>query len=135
MTLHEQRWIPDTCANPATNDSCSIIEVWDDAVAPESRTYTLVRIERLCSRHAAAHGANHAAAFTANYDQNRRKNITFSAAQTIKAGLLYENMVWSFSADGILNVSFGGLLTTNQKNQLQSTCDLQFGINKVVVSP
>ena len=131
--LREQRWTPDTCANPATGDACVLIEVWDDAVAVEARTHDFVRAEKLCSRHAAAHGADHAAAFTANYDQNRRKNISLAIAQTIKSSVTNEMYVWTFSASGVLTVSFGSNLTSNQRNQLQAAADLQFGAGKVVV--
>jgi len=131
--LREQRWTPDTCANPATGDACVLIEVWDDAVPVESRTHNFVRAEKLCSHHAAQHGANHAAAFTANYAENRRKNISWVAAQSVRSTLNLENFKWSYNEQRVLTVEFGGVLTTQQQSGLQNACDVQFGPGKVVV--
>lgn len=132
--VREQRWTPDTCSNPAAGDACSLIESWDDQLPAVARTHNFVRAEKLCTRHAAAHGSNHAAAFTANYEENRRKNITLPVAQSVKASLTPDHYSWSIRADGVLLASFGGNLTANQKAQLQSNCDLQFGPGKVIVS-
>ncbi len=132
--IRQQRWTPDTCANSATGDVCILIESWDDQVSAAARTHNFVRAEKLCTRHAAAHGGNHAAAFTANYEENRRKNTTLGIAQSVKAGLTPEQYQWSIRNDGVVLASFGANLTTNQKNQLQSNCDIQFGPGKVIVS-
>lgn len=132
--LREQRWIPDTCANPAAGDACSLIESWDDSVPVESRTHDFVRAEKLCSHHAAIHGSNHAAAFAANYAENRRKNIIWTAAQTVKPGIAFDQFKWSFSQDRVLTVDFGSALSPQQRAALQSICDLQFGPGKAQVT-
>jgi len=132
--LRTQRWVPDHCANPATGDACSLIEEWDDAVPVTARIHKFVEAEKLCSRHAAQHGSDHAAAFTANYEENRRKNIVIPIAQSVKSALIPDHYSWAFDASGVLTVSFAGNLTTPQKAQLQSHCDLQFGPGKVMVT-
>ena len=130
----EQRWTPDTCTSPATDDACSLIEEWDDEIPAEARTHNFVRAEKLCSRHAAKHGLDHAAAFSANYEENRRKNVTLAVAQSVNPAIRLEDYRWSFDGDGALSVDFAGKLSVPQKNQLQSFVDIQHGKNRVKVS-
>jgi hypothetical protein len=112
-----------------------MIEQWDDAVDPASRTHTLVSVERKCSAHASLTDAQ---AYDASHSQdNKRKNLMFSALQTIKASVKYQDISWSFSGSGssrVLNVNSSGTLTAQQKTQLQNACDLQFGAGKVVIT-
>lgn len=129
--IHTQRWIPDTCANSAANDSCIFLETWDDSVDVVARTHDFSKRERVCSRHAALEAA---ASFLANYDENRRKNVTWSAILNVKPNFLLEQFQWSFRADGVLLVGLGANLTSQQKNQLQNICDIQFGAGKVIIS-
>lgn len=131
--IREQRWTPDTCANPATGDACVLIESWDDQLDDIARTHNFVRAEKLCSRHAATHGSNHAAAYSANYEENRRKNTALSIAQSVKPSLTHEQYSWTFLADGKLVTSFTADLTAGQKAQFQARCDLQFGPSKIEV--
>jgi hypothetical protein len=132
--LRQQRWVPDTCASPATGDACVLVEEWDDAADPAARTHAFVRAEKLCSHHAAVHGADHAACFAANYAENRRKNTTWLIALSVKAGLTLDQFAWSFSADRVLTASFGANLTNQQKATLQNAANVQFGPGKVVVT-
>jgi len=133
----QQRWTPDTCANPATNDACIFIEEWDDAVDVYSRTHDFVMAEKLCSHHAAIHGSNHAAAFKANYDENRRKNKTCTVAIALRPDLtpmqVFEAFTWSFDPQRNLTVSFGNLFNAQQKAQLQDALDIQFGQGMVTM--
>ena len=132
--IRTQRWTPDTCANPAIGDACSLIEEWDDQIPVQARTHNFVKAEKLCSRHQAAHGSDHAAAFTANYEENRRKNTAIAVAQSVKSSITADHVTWSFRADGVLLMDYGGNLTANQKGQMKAACDVQFGPNKVLVS-
>ncbi len=131
MAIHVQRWVPDTCQSPATGDACSILEEWDDSVDPITRTHTLKTVEKVCSLHAGVAGLT---LFTRLYDENRRKNVSWSIAQSVKATLILSQFVWSYNSVGVLLVNFGSALTTNQKTQVQNACDIQFGAGKVLVS-
>lgn len=128
--IRQQRYTPDTCTNPATGDACSLIEEWDDAVDPVSRAHSMIRVEKQCSRHAALDPAT---CYARNYEENRRKNVSFSIAQSVKASLPLAAFKWSFDQAGILSVDFGDELTTQQKTQLRNALNIQFGPNKATV--
>jgi len=130
--IRQQRWIPDNCSG-SPNDACSFIEEWDDTVNVVSRQHSFVKAEHLCTRHAAMYDSDHSAAFIANYEENRRKNITWTIALALKSTLALDQYKWSFDNTGLLTVNFGSALTTNQKTQLQSNCNLQFGLSKVII--
>ncbi len=130
--IRTQRWTPDTCVNPASQDSCVFLEEWDDTIDAIARTHNFKQRERVCSRHAIL--PDGAACFLANYDENRRKNTTWSIALSIKASLLLEQFKWSFNLSGVLLVDLTSFATTQQKTQLQNFCDVQFGLQKVIVS-
>lgn len=131
----QQRWTPDTCANSATGDACVFVEEWDDAADPYARTHAFVSAEKLCSHHAAIHGSDHAAAFQANYDENRMKNKVFAIVQAMKADPNFpiDSFKWSFDAERNLTVDFGNSLTADEKRQLRAYMDIQFGQNKVMM--
>lgn len=127
--IRRQRWTPDTCANPVTGDSCIFLEEWDDSIPAGERVVTLVDRERTCSRHAALEALE---AFAANYDENRRKNVTFQLANQIKE-IDLSKFSWHFDDAGVLYVSFSGELTNQQRTVAQNYCDVQFGPGKVVI--
>jgi len=128
--IHEQEWIPDTCADPVRADSCILVETWDDAVPDGQRVLTFKARLRSCSRHA---GLADLECFLANYDENRRKNVTFTIANQVKAiGL--DKFAWNFDGNGVLHVSFAGELTNAQRTAVQNYCDVQFGPGKVVIT-
>ncbi len=126
MAIHTQRSTFDTCASP----SCQFHENWDDAINDVARTHTCIAVERLCARHVMLEPL---AAYTACYDENRRKNITLSAIQTMVSDFSHQQYRWSYSHDGLLTVDLSGHLTTTQKTQLQAILDIQFGPNKAMV--
>lgn len=128
--IHEQRWIPDTCANYSTGDSCSFLEEWDDTLDDISRVHTLKTVERQCSFH---QGLAALETFTRVTDENHRKNTAFRMAKAIKASLEYPEMRWWFDATGLLTVDLAGYFTANQKSNLQAQADIQFGPGKVLV--
>ena len=128
--IRTQRWQPDTCAAPGSADCCSFLETWDDALDPVARTHDFSAAERLCSFHAAMTGA---AAFAQVYDENHRKNTVWRIALSVKPALLTAQFAWSYDASHVLTVNFGSALTNQQKNAVQSACDVQFGSGKVVV--
>lgn len=130
MAFRQQRWTPDTCANPAAQDVCVWIEEWDDSVSAESRVHKLVRREQTCSFHAALTEAD---GYVACYDVNKRKNITMAASQVVKSNIDLSLVFWSYNSQGVLTINAGAQLTNQQKNQLQNNCNLQFGPGKVVV--
>lgn len=128
--IHEQRWIPDTCANPAANDACSVIETWDDAVPDVARVHTFLRVEKTCSVHTGLSGQ---VLYDALYEQNRRKNVALRIAQSIKQTISYESYHWSFDTDRVLVADFGTNLNSQQKSQAQDAADIQFGQGKVII--
>lgn len=128
--IRQQRWVPDTCASPATGDACVWLEEWDDSVDVAARTHTLVSREKACSFHALETPAS---GFARCYDENKRKNITWSAALVEKASLTLDKYQWSYSDTGVLTVNFGSDLTAQQKTRLQNACNIQFGPGKVIV--
>ena len=130
MALRQQRWVPDTCALPASGDACSILERWDDDTSEIARTHALDVVEKVCSLHAGLSGQ---ALFDALYDQNRRKNTVWSIVQTIRTGLTLDQYLWSFDANFVLVVDFGSNLTNAQKTALRNAVNLQFGLGKVTV--
>jgi|SRR5215831_3414836 len=136
----QQRWIPDTCANPATGDACSFIEEWDDEVDPVARVHSFIQAEKLCSHHAAIHGSDHATAYSSNYVENRRKNKAFTMAIAIRnPPIPHDELLsvfkWSFDTDRNLTIDFGTALTSAEKQQLRDNMDIQFGRNKVRLLP
>lgn len=66
--------------------------------------------------------------------ENRRKNTVLSIAQSVKTTLTTDSYNWSFDGSRKLLVSFATGLTTNQRNNIQSACDIQFGPGLVLVS-
>lgn len=126
----EQRWTPDTCANPATGDVCIWIEEWDDEVDPIARSHDLVRRERACTWHAAETPES---GFVRCYEENRRKNMSFNAIQTTRPGVKHEEFQWSLDANGVVTVSVTGGFTPGERNSLRNALDIQFGPGKVVV--
>lgn len=66
--------------------------------------------------------------------ENRRKNTTLSIAQSVRATLTPEDFRWSFDGSRTLLVTFAVSLTTNQRNNIQAACDVQFGPGRVVVA-
>lgn len=131
--IRQQRWTPDTCFGVAQNQGCVLIEEWDDSQPEVSRTHTPVQVERVCAFHAALQGLGVSAVYNRALDENRRKNTTWSIAQSVKAQLLIEQMQWSYDANGLLTVQFGTNLTNQQKTQLQNVANVQFGVGKVVI--
>lgn len=127
--IRQQRWTPDTCANPAAGDACVFIEEWDDSVAAEARVHTIKHAEKLCSFHA---HLDHPAAYNRVMDENRRKNTTWLAAQTAKPGILLAHYSWSFDQDGVLTVALEGA-NQSHKDHLRAITDIQFGPGKVKI--
>lgn len=82
-------------------------------------------------------------------DENQRKNksvdafLSSSVANNISDLLpgntvrtLKDSVILTYTGTApnrVLNVNFGSLLTAGQKNNLQSTCDTQFGAGKVII--
>lgn len=129
---HLQRWVPDNCSSSLT-DTCVFVEEWDDVVDPVARVHTFVSADRMCSRHTQMYNSDGSLAYSSNYEENRRKNLVWSMALIVKATLVLDQYKWSFNSSGLLVVNLGSALTTNQKNQLQSQCNLQFGPDKVQI--
>ncbi len=144
-----QLWSPDTC-------SCVIHLAYDDTIAPESRVFTYVtevqakaihqaRIDAkvpntnispqppavLCPFHTGLGILLHPVVL----DENRRKNITLGLVQNAVAAIKLENYGWKFDATRVLQINFPSIsLNTNQKNNIQAACDIQFGPNKVKIN-
>jgi len=142
-----QLWSPDTC-------DCVIHTAYDDRLPPDQRVFTYVTRDeaeaivkarrdagerhinpnpqpaaRLCLAHAAIGFTP--SLFTAVLDENRRKNITLGSAQQMIVNLKGEHYNWHFDDNRVLQISFNGItLSQAQKNQLQSSIDIQFGIGR-----
>jgi hypothetical protein len=129
--IRTQRWIPDTCANPATGDSCVFLETWDDSLDPLVRTHDHKETERVCSIHAAL-SADPKGHYARVVEENKRKNMSWLAARTIHPPVEWKPF-WSYDASGTLKVDFGSVLTVAQKRDLQAICDVQFGPGKALV--
>lgn len=132
--IRTQRWIPDTCADRNSGDCCSVLETWDDADPELTRTHSYAVIERRCSLHAPI--ADGAALYALLYLQNRRKNTCWRMANAINTAITSDKwsaLSWSFDANDVLTVNIGTLLNSQQKNNLQNQCDVQFGPGKVVI--
>lgn len=128
--IREQRWTPDTCANPATGDACAFLETWDDTVPDVARTHNFRRAERLCSFHASLTGD---AAYGRVRDENNRKNMVWRLFQEIRPGLKFEEFTWSYDASGLLTSSIARI-TPQERDQFKSLSDIQFGPNRVRVT-
>jgi hypothetical protein len=114
------RWSPDTCG-------CVVEYEWDDEANPETRTHAFKAGTR-CSLHAAAPG-DHLAVVQ---EENTRKNLAILIAQSVRTGLRAEDVVWSFDGTRRFVMTVPGA-TNQQKNQMRSAADLQFGPGKVVI--
>lgn len=130
--IRQQRSCPDTCANPASGDVCSILELWDDSIPDVARVHTLDRFEKVCSRHAAM-GLSGAVGYAEIVSENKRKNATWLMACTIKPALSEVPFGWSFDANGLLTINFASALSNSQKTTLQGQADIQFGAGKVKI--
>lgn len=128
--IRTQRWIPDTCANEATGDVCVFLETWDDSVPDIGRTHSFKTREKVCSRHGSL---PEQACYAANYEENRRKNVAIGIAKTTRPTMDEKQVRWSFRADGTLDLVIGTDFTAQQRNQVRSAVDLQFGPGKVVL--
>jgi len=139
-----QLWSPDTCG-------CVIHLAYDDRLPATERTFTyvteaqaeaIVKARRdagerninpnpqppavLCAAHT-PHGFT-ASLLSQVMEENQRKNITFGQAQQLIPALKVENYNWSFDNNRVLQVSFTGVaVNQNQRNNLQSAMDIQFG--------
>lgn len=129
--IRRQRWRPDTCADPTTGDVCSFIEEWDDTVDPVSRTHTFVQRENVCSFHKSLDDQD---GFNVAYSENIRKNMTFNILKSIDPNFKHEDFVWRYDNNGVLSVDINEKLVLESKQELQTSCDIQFGPGKVVIS-
>lgn len=144
-----QLWSPDTCG-------CTVHISYDDALPAAQQVFTVVSEAQaqaqhaqrrladpggtnpkpqppaaFCSRHLALAGlAGHGVAV---FDENRRKNITHGIFAT-QAAALADRFQWAFTDDGVLHVNATPPLTNQQRATIQTVCDTQFGVGKVVVA-
>lgn len=133
-----QRVTRDTCPNMATKDACVIEEEWDASVDPAARVHTLVRVLRKCSAHAAMDDVSLRAAVV---DENVRKNVALSITSNHYAGQLNATRLvefmgtvkWSFDESRLLRITVPGA-EGSAIAAVQSSCNLQFGPGKVIVS-
>lgn len=68
--------------------------------------------------------------------ENRRKNVLQGMIQVVRAAVTTDQYIgaWKFREDRSLEINATALgLTTQQKSNLQSQADIQFGIGKVVL--
>jgi len=117
------RWRPDTC-------DCVIEYEWDTDVASEDRVHTFKAAPNIGAEHAALSGV---ALYDAVQSENRRKNVAQGIVQAIDVNLTYEVYQWAFDTNRVLEVSFLINVPNPIKQQIQDTCDLQFGPNKVII--
>jgi len=142
MTTQTTRWSPDTCA-------CVIDYTWDNEVPEDQRIHTLKTISK-CSVHNALDDAT---AYSTVLDENPRKNIAGQLTLENGPNILYDvvngtrqlkpNLTFQFTFSGVapnrlltiaFNNSSGNILTTQQKNAIQTFLNTRFGVGKVVIA-
>lgn len=77
-----------------------------------------------------------ARAYGRNKEHNARKNQAIKMPGTVKAGIDFSLITWSYSGAGdarVLTVNCGGQLTNQQRTQAQNLADIAYGAGKVVV--
>jgi hypothetical protein len=142
MTIKTTRWSPDTC-------DCIISYDWDDSVPAESRVHIANTIEKDCPEHSGLGTPD--SFYNAILDENTRKNKAWghlvntnnfpdlaeldpNGEVVLKNGVI---ITWNFTGQDdarVLNVNLSGTpLTTNQKSQVQSWVDTNFGVGKVLI--
>lgn len=128
MAIQTTRWSPDTC-------QCVIEYTWDDTVPEDSRVHSLGAYRTKCSLHTALSDSS---AYTEVAEQNPRKNKIIERARVQFPRLFGTNGnflgTWSFDSNRVLHVIVTGLLTTNQISNIQSWCDTNLGVGKVIIS-
>lgn len=129
MAIQTTLWRPDTCG-------CQFEYSWDDAVAENVRVHTPITVVARCARH---NGflSNMIAHFTQVTDENPRKNKLLNRARTQFPSMFDATSgefrgSWFFDAGHALHVVTVGL-STNQKNNIQSWCDTNLGVGRVVI--
>jgi len=118
----ETLWRPDTCG-------CEIIYEWDDSEPESSRTHRLKRVVSTCDNHK---GVSPDTLFDMVLEENRRKNLALSLAQSLVHTIKLENYSWRFDSNRVLIVEFSGL-TASEMKDLQSSCNINLGAGKVIV--
>lgn len=142
--INTTRWSPDTCG-------CTVEYQWDTTTPEDQRVHTPINTVISCPAHSVV-GLNVATHYNTLLSENTRKNkvhgqlLTISnLTQTITNSdgtqtVTFKNGVgftytWS-GIDGarVISISvFGVTLTTAQKNSVQSWCDTNIGVGKVII--
>jgi hypothetical protein len=121
----------DTCANPAANDACSLIEQWDDDLHDDQVIYTLVQVNKRCSLHGDLVDAS---IISTLYEENTRKNKAWNKAAEL-TGLTNSQVAWSYDPGRTLHISFpGNSVSQNVKTSIQNWCNTNLGLGLVVVA-
>lgn len=128
MAIITNIWSPDTCG-------CQIEFRWDDTQDAIARVHAYSRTIAACSAHTGVAGTS--VHQDVVLDRNRRKNLTFMQVLTVLATVTPEQYqgMWSYdAAQNVLTVNGTAAgLTANQRNNLQTKCNTQFGSGKVTV--
>jgi hypothetical protein len=139
MTIRTTRWRPDTC-------DCVIEYTWDDTLSPDQVTHTLDTVRRKCSFH--ENMPSDTDVWNCIKEENPRKNITNQlildnspnsvfdvnedGTRIFKKGI---EASWSWTGvapNRLMTITVTGIvLTTNQKNAIQTKLNERFGINNV----
>jgi len=142
MVTNTTRWSPDTC-------SCVIEYTWDSTVSEDQRVHTLNTISK-CPQHQAL---SDNIAYSTILDENPRKNIAHQLILDNGPNILYDiingtrqlkpNLAFQFTFSGVApnrvltiayNNTSGNVLTTQQKNTIQTFLNNRFGVGKVVIA-
>lgn len=137
MTIHTNRWWPDTCG-------CCIEYEWDDQDDPNTRVHTGKRVHKACAAHPAKPAHEH---FATLQDENKRKNKLLQLAMEAFPTILGEQVTtdsgtvtmpngkefnWRYDANRVLIVTIPKLNKT-RKEQVQSVANTVFGTGKVII--
>lgn len=125
MAIRTTKWRPDTC-------ECELEYQWDDSLAEAQRTHTCSRIINAGPEHSGLIG-NLALFLSTITEESQRKNKAVALA--VARG--ESNPQWSFSGLlgdlRILQLNTPGLSALT-KASLQTDCNTQLGVGRVVVS-
>lgn len=132
---------PSTCDGANANLGCKIWLEYDDQDPPDNVVYTPVNIERRCARHAALTHPSLAQVFADAYGDDVRRNRilgrieqAFPAWYDAENGVLVNGGNVTIDAGGTLRLKCPSGVGFAAKSALQTWCNANIGIGKVVVS-
>lgn len=124
MTIKKTTWKPETC-------KCVVEFTWDTEVHAVARIHSWFDTIVHCPAHTENRGPAH---LDALFDECGRLNIAIGLMQDILIDVVPGQVAWSFDTRRLLTVSLIGPLGLAEQREIQYSCDLQFGPDKVLVA-